>query len=71
MDEDLVRDQVERARWAFCRWRLLKTVNYHFILSNISFDELHAGQTQESGSFSKGVPGDTPLSGSPFSGLYT
>jgi len=40
----------------------------HHSFSNISLGAPHAGQTQSSGSFSKGVPGETPESGSPLAG---
>lgn len=44
----------------------LHAPSYSF--SNISFSAPHSGQTQSSGRSSKGVPGATPLSGSPSAG---
>ncbi len=37
----------------------------------LAFDAPHSGHIQESGTVSNGVPGATPLSGSPFAGSYT
>lgn len=35
------------------------------------FGTPHSGQFQESGNFSKGVPGSKPFAGSPAAGEYT
>src|SRR3990172_766610 len=44
---------------------------YSRISSNSSFPAPHRGQTQSSGRRRNGVPGSTPLAGSPTSGSYT
>src|SRR4030042_1150418 len=49
----------------------IKRSSPYLISSNSSFPTPHRGQTQSSGRAGNGVPGFTPLSGSPTAGSYT